>query len=214
MRTPRHRNDPIDPETFVPREMCYECLRPEGHCVCNLIPPFAAHCKILILQHYHERKKYYGTAKLLAKGLTNARVLRGIIFEPEQLNLDPKTYLLYPSASAVDCSSIELDAESTVVVIDGTWDEAAKILFNNPILKTLPCLTFTAPLRSRYRIRKQPKPHFLSTIESVAHLLRINAAATGKDAARYDALLQGFNQMVEQQLSFVPPECLEEGRQP
>lgn len=200
----RRRNDPIDPETFVPRTICYECFRPQGHCVCNLVEPFDAHCKILILQHFHERKKYYGTAKIVAKGIRNCTVLRGIVFSPEQLNLDSNTYLLYPGKTAQDASTVRLEQNHTVIVIDGTWDEASKIVFNNPILKTLPCLTFTEPIRSTYRIRKQPKPHFLSTIESIAHLLRINASATGRDSSAYVRLLDGFNEMVEKQLSFVP----------
>ena len=203
-RKKRRRNDPIDPLTFSARPVCYECMRPTGHCVCNLIEPFAAHCQIVILQHFHERKKYYGTAKLVTKGLTNCRIVRGIIFTLEQLALDADTYLLFPGKSAADCRSVILSAQTKVIVIDGTWDEAAKIIFNNPILKALPLLSFSTPLKSRYRIRKQPQPHFLSTIESIAHMLRINAPVSGADPGIYQRLLGGFDQMIEKQLSFVP----------
>ena len=46
------------------RPTCYRCYRPESHCVCGLVPPFEAHCGLLVLQHPHERRKYYSTARL------------------------------------------------------------------------------------------------------------------------------------------------------
>jgi DTW domain-containing protein YfiP len=203
-RPRRRRNDPIDPHSFEPRPMCYECNRPQSHCTCNLIEPFDAHCRILILQHFHERKKYYGTAKLVARGIRNCTLLRGIVFDEAQLEITPGTYLLYPSPTAVDVRRVSLGKLDTVIVIDGTWDEAAKILFNNPVLKRLPCLTFDSNLRSMYRIRKQPKPGYLSTIESVAHFLSVSAQAQGLDPSLYDRLMNGFNAMVERQLAYVP----------
>jgi DTW domain-containing protein YfiP len=55
-----------------------------------------------------------------------------------------------------------------------------------------------------YRIRKQPKPGYLSTIESVAHFLSVSAQAQGLDPSLYDRLMNGFNAMVERQLAYVP----------
>lgn len=193
-------------QRLQPREMCYACYRPTSHCVCQLIKPFQAHCNILILQHPHERKKYYSTAKLVAMALTNAKILRGIEFARsniEQLIDGQNAYLLYPGKSAKDCQDVVLDSQSTVIVLDGTWSEAGKILYRNPIFKELPCLTFTKPLRSNYRIRKQPKEHYLSTIESVGHLLKLNADACGrvKESEKYESLFNGFDRMVEQQLA-------------
>ena len=81
-------------------------------------------------------------------------------------------------------------------------DEAQKIVYRNPILKTFPSLSFSQALRSNYRIRKQPRANYLSTLESVAYLLKFNASAQGNIEAtiKYDSLLAGFDAMVEQQL--------------
>ncbi|MBN8547901.1 MAG: DTW domain-containing protein [Deltaproteobacteria bacterium] len=190
------------------RPTCFSCFRPTSHCTCSLVEPFAGHTNVLILQHPHERKKYYSTAKIVVKGMTNAQLVRGIEFEPGMLDrcLQGKQgYLLYPSPGAIDCEDVKLDSNSTVVVVDGTWAEAGKIVYCNPRLKELPCLTFKRPLRSTYRIRKQPREHYLSTLESIAYLLKLNAAAQGKEveAAKYDRLLDGFAQMVEQQLCYI-----------
>jgi DTW domain-containing protein YfiP len=153
--------------------------------------------------------KYYSTAKLAVGAITNARLLSGVEFEPHQIKAavqGGKTFLLYPSAGAQNCEEVVLDSDSTVIVVDGTWEEAGKILFRNPELKEFPCLTFKQPLRSNYRIRKQPRDNYLSTIESIAHLLKLNAAAHGlaAEGLLYDRLLAGFDRMVEKQLRHVP----------
>jgi len=196
-------------EPFEPRPTCYTCFRPETHCVCNLVSPFQAHTNILLLQHPHERKKYYSTPKIVNRAITNLRMVRGLEFSPgyiESLLVGQNPYLLFPSRTAVDCSEVALDDSSTVIVIDGTWDEAGKILFRNPQLRNYPCLTFKAPLRSNYRIRKQPKENYLSTLESIAYLLKINSEARGltEATANYDRLLEGFDRMVTQQLQYFP----------
>ncbi len=191
------------------RPTCYGCCRPISHCVCRLVSPFAAHCNILILQHPHERKKYHSTAKLLTKAVTNCRLLRGIEFDPLQLVeqlAGQEVYLLFPSNQAADCRKVKLNLGSTVIVVDGTWEEARKILFRNTLLHQLPHLSFTDSVKSNYRIRKQPRENYLSTIESVAHLLRVNSDSSSEPelSARYDLLTEGFNRMVEQQLSYFP----------
>jgi len=202
------------PHQVEPRPTCFSCFRPQTHCICWLITPFAAHCNILILQHPHERKKYYSTAKLVVKALTNSRLMRGLEFEPGELEkalLGQKAFMLFPSALAQDCEEVALDSDSTVIVIDGTWSEAGKIVTRNPILRSLPYLTFRQTLRSNYRIRKQPKDSYLSTIESIGHMLKINALAAARgteripcDPAIYDRLFEGFDQMIEQQLRYFP----------
>lgn len=190
------------------RPTCYSCFRPQSHCVCGLVEPFTAHCNILILQHPHERKKYYSTAKIVVNGMRNAKLLRGIEFDPAAIESclgGKRAYLLYPRPGAIPCEEVELTSDDTVIVVDGTWAEAGKIVFCNPKLKELPCLTFRSPLRSTYRIRKQPREHYLSTVESVSYLLKLNASARGQpeQASRYDRLLDGFAQMVDQQLCYI-----------
>lgn len=195
--------------TILGRPTCFDCFRPHSHCVCNFIPPFAAHCNTLILQHPHERKKYYSTVKLLSKAVTNLTLLRGLEFDATALENKlhgQKPYLLYPSADAIDCTDVTLDSGNTVIVIDGTWREAQKIIFRNRFLTALPCLSFKSPITSKYRIRKQPKAGYLSTLESLGYLLKLNAQSSGNEllAAKYDSLFEGFHRMIDQQLNYWP----------
>ena len=191
------------------RPTCYTCLRPEAHCVCNFIAPFRAHCNLLILQHPNEWRKYYSTTKLLARAVTNSKTLRSVYYTPEDIAAvteNQRVYVLFPYAHAVDCEATALDESCTVIAVDGTWSEAKKILFRNPFLKEYPAVSFSRPLRSRFRIRKQPSPECLSTLESVAHLLTLNAAAFGhkEKVPLYNSLFEGFEKMVEKQLSYWP----------
>lgn len=188
-----------------PRPMCYSCFRPEGYCVCNLITPFTAHTNFLILQHPHERRKYHSSTKLVLSAIKNSKLLRGITFDPKEIQttvLGETPYILYPSKDATDCKEVNLDENSTVIVIDGTWIEARKIMFRNPYLKSLPKLTFKEPIRSQYRIRRQPKEHCLSTLECIAHLLKQTSHPS--ESEKYDSLFSGFDKMIEQQLKFFP----------
>lgn len=189
------------------RPTCLVCIRPTSHCVCKLIPPFRAHCNLLLLQHPHERRKYYSTAKMVALAIENARLMRGLYFEQKAIEAaiaGKKPFLLFPGEEAQSCKEARLDDDSMVIVLDGTWSEAGKVLNRNPILQSLPRITFTTHLRSNYRIRKQPKDFYLSTLESIGHMLLQSAEAQGIDGREYHGLFAGFDRMVEQQLAYFP----------
>jgi DTW domain-containing protein YfiP len=182
--------------------------------LCGLYAPFTAHCELLILQHPNEHRKYYSTVKLVTQLLTNARVVRGVVFQEGEIESalskigapPQQTYLLYPGKDSTDCQKVHLDRTSTVIVIDGTWDEAGKIVYRNPILQSFPKISFSQSLESNYKVRKQPRPGYLSTLESIAHLLQINAQTTGQGmkAQEYAALFELFQIMVDRQLSYFP----------
>lgn len=166
-----------------------------------------AHVNILILQHPNERAKYYSTAKLVQGAVINSQLLRGVEFEQEVVErvlAGRNARLLFPGPDALDCEKVPLDENATVVVIDGTWSEAGKIVRRNPVLASLPRISFARPLRSEYRIRRQPKEFCLSTVESVGHFLRLNAAALGRPEmnTRYETLFSAFRRMVDQQLGY------------
>ncbi len=186
----------------VARPTCYRCCRPVSYCVCGFIVPFEAHTNLLILQHPHERRKYHSSSKLLRPAIKNSKIVRGINFEKEDivsLCSGQKLFLLYPGIESLDVSATPLDRSCTVIAIDGTWVEARKIIHRNRFLRELPRLSFKKPLFSRYRIRKQPRAECLSTLESIAHLLLLNAAASLIDAPceHYRSLIDGFEKMNE-----------------
>lgn len=138
--------------------------------------------------------------------VTNSSLLRGVTFEEERLRNaigSYAPYLLYPGAASVDCEQVELTDRNLIIVLDGTWDEAQKIVYRNSLLHDIPRISFRRALTSTYRIRKPPKGGYLSTVESVGHLLTLNAVCSGRShmIPTYQKLFDLFNLMVERQLA-------------
>lgn len=82
-----------------------------------------------------------------------------------------------------------------LIVPDGTWRKARKILYLNPVLQTLPRLTLSEGEPSRYRIRKAPDAAAVSTIEAITRTL--SALEPEQD---FMPLLQPFDALIEQQI--------------
>lgn len=159
--------------------------------------------RVVLFQHPREADVPIGTAKLAQLGLPNSRRFVGVDFasDPEAVAAlsDPAApaILLYPSPGARPLSDVPPESAVTLVVVDGTWWQAQKLLKLNPLLRTLPhyCLSPSTP--SRYRIRREPAIHCVSTIEAVARALaELEANA---DVSR---VLAPFDAMVEHQLEF------------
>jgi DTW domain-containing protein YfiP len=194
------------PENYAGRPSCLRCFRPHTLCLCNYAEPVQLPIDVLVLQHPNERGKYYGTLKLLQALAVNVRVLRGVIFDRNELIDaigDRSPYILFPGACAQPMSSVSTPQRSVLVIIDGTWSEAGKIYRRNEYLAHLPSVKLEHAV-SNYRIRKQPKRGCLSTIE--AAVLAIEALPNlGPQATQAcETLKSAFNVMVEQQLLFWP----------
>ena len=189
------------------RPTCWQCARPESHCHCTLISPFLAQCNTVILQHPREKKRFYSTAKLITQWIRNCKLVRGIGFDQAAiLDLFPNTQLaaLFPAGNAVPANSLRLSAATTVIVIDGTWSEAKKIYRENTWIADLPHIALSPLLRSRYRIRKQPRPECLSTIEALAYMFIENSSSPQHKTGAYMNLLEGFDRMVDTHLQSIP----------
>ena len=66
-------------------------------------------------------------------------------------------------------------------------------------LKNLPQICFTPERLSTFRVRKQPAPECVSTIEAIHQCIEL----LGTENREHDKLLEVFDQLVEQQLVFV-----------
>jgi DTW domain-containing protein YfiP len=191
---------------------CPRCLRPQAVCLCALIPALPSRTRVLILQHPSEVSHALNTARLAALGLLNAELLVGEIFEDLHARLNPPGYracLLFPDdrASALQpCPAA--DEPALLVVPDGTWRKARKLLHLNPLLATLPRVGLAQPEASRYRLRKAPGPGALSTIEAITRALEVLEAP-----ARFDALLKPFDALIEGQIAAMGSEVYQRNHQ-
>jgi DTW domain-containing protein YfiP len=83
-----------------------------------------------------------------------------------------------------------------LVVPDGTWRKARKLLHLNPLLAQLPRVVLQNVPPSRYRLRKAPGPDALSTLEAIVHALH-----TLEPATSFQALLRPFDALIEGQIA-------------
>ncbi|HLA31297.1 MAG TPA: DTW domain-containing protein [Pseudomonas sp.] len=184
------------------RLQCPACQRPLAHCLCALIPHLASQTRVLLLQHPSEVKHALNTARLAALGLCNAELRVGEVFEDLPELLAPAGYqacLLFPGQGALPLPQLVEQAVSQpllLVVPDGTWRKARKLLHCNPLLAALPRVTLPPGLQSRYRLRKAPMPGALSTIEAIVSALDIIEAPQ-----RFEALLRPFEALIEGQIT-------------
>ncbi|MDQ0702582.1 DTW domain-containing protein YfiP [Pseudomonas sp. W3I7] len=182
------------------RPQCPRCLRPATHCLCALIPSLDSRTRILLLQHPSEVNHALNTARLAALGLNNAQLVVGEVFDDLATLLSPAGYqarLLFPADDAEPLQTYTPSAQPLLLVVpDGTWRKARKLLHLNPLLAALPRVTLAGERVSRYRLRKAPGPGALSTVEAIVQALQVLEAP-----ASFDALLKPFDALIEGQIA-------------
>jgi DTW domain-containing protein YfiP len=168
--------------------------------LCALIPSLDSRTRVLLLQHPSEVSHALNTARLAALGLNNAELIVGEVFEDLPALLDRPGFrarLLFPGDDAQPMQAYaDSDEPLLLVVPDGTWRKARKMLHLNPLLAALPRVTLAEGAVSRYRLRKAPAPGALSTVEAIVQALEaLEAPAT------FAPLLKPFEALIEGQIA-------------
>jgi DTW domain-containing protein YfiP len=189
--------------TPQPRPCCDRCLRPLAVCVCARITVLPTRTRILLLQHARERRVGIGTARMAHLALPSSTLRVGLDFSADPAVraalADPAPpYVLFPGPGAQPIDQLPRDRPITLVVLDGTWWQARKLLRLNPALAALPRVAFRPRQPSGYLIRRQPADFCLSTIEALAEVL----AHLELEGARFSRLLDPFTAMVDRQRRF------------
>lgn len=197
------------------RHLCMTCLQPEFGCYCCHIRSFAAPIKFVILIHPIEFRRRIATGRMAHLSIQNSLLISGQNFSNHsQVNelLADSQYqpmVLYPGPKSLNITNITHPQRSELFqshkipllfVIDGTWATAKKMMWQSENLKSLPRICFTPTQKSQFRVRKQPAPECLSTIEAIHHTLDLLQMMPSRE---HDSLLFVFNKMVERQLDFI-----------
>lgn len=195
------RPEPSGPE---PRAICARCGRPARVCFCAHLVSLPTRTRVVLLQHPRERKVAIGTARMASLCLPDSTLCIGTDFardaEVARAIADPSrpAGLLWPSAGAIDLGERPPEHPVTLVVVDGTWSQAKKLVRLNPAIAALPRWSFRPPRPSQYRIRREPADDYVSTIEALAYAL---GALEPGDPARFEALFEPFRAMIDAQLA-------------
>ncbi|MEI8668975.1 DTW domain-containing protein [Pseudoalteromonas sp. B131b] len=160
------------------RTLCNHCKFALNTCICSATTNINNKVTVIILQHPSEEKIAKNTAKLLNLCLTDCQIIKGennddfSILKTLPIS---STVLLYPNENAIN---LDDNAEQPsvknithLIVVDGTWKKAYKILQLTPFLNQFKTVSFKQLPKNRYAIRKAPRADSLSTLEAVAHSL-------------------------------------------
>ncbi len=197
----------------VRRNPCHKCLQPDFSCFCAWLKPFDPGIQFIILTHPIEVKRRIATGRMSFLSLRSSRLIMGHDFsanaELNGLLGDPRLHcvMLYPGRHSTNLSPLSLaerfdlvpeGKQLAVVVIDGTWSTARKMVHLSQNLRPLPRLSFTPSSPSRFRVRQQPRPECYSTIEAIHHTIDLFRAPG--TARTHDVLLEVFDRMVVRQI--------------
>lgn len=199
------------------RPRCSLCLRPTSHCLCALIPRLPSAASLLVIQHPQEQRHALNTGRLLVAGLARAELLVVEQIAPDspvQAQLtDPgwRTELLFPGQDArlLGPACPQDQRPRRLVLLDGTWRKARRLLALNPVLQQLPRAALPGGQVSRYRLRKTRVPDALSTIEAGVQALQL--MEPDKDFA---PLLRPFEALIEGQIRAMGRACYERNHGP
>jgi len=174
-----------------------------GSCFCDRITTLPTLTRILLLQHPREQRVAIGTARMAQLALPNARLRVGLDFAADPdvaaaLAESPASYVLFPGPDATPIEQLPRDRAVTLVVLDGTWWQARKLLKLNPTIAALPRVAFRPHRPSAYVIRREPAAFCVSTIEALAEVLKV----IEPDGGRFARLLDPFHAMVSRQRWF------------
>ncbi len=150
--------------------VCPRCLLRDDACVCSVLIRVATRTHFIILRHVVESRRSTNTGGIAALALPNSTLIEvgGGPPVPQGTLLRPGTWLLFPGFAA---PPDDAPPPERLVVLDGTWKQARKLLLRVPALRPLPKLSLPAPSTASARMRRQTVAGGMSTLEAIAFAL-------------------------------------------
>jgi DTW domain-containing protein YfiP len=194
---------------------CIQCRLPETHCVCNKIKQVDLPFKIMLCCHSKEWQRNDNTgqwALLSSESIGRIKWHRKaeLIYPAisiEALTNEDGHYLLFPADDAVDIQPLFQNMDSSTIqpaahpavqpistlwVIDGTWQEAQKMLRQSPWLKAMPKVKIQASagqtLVSQFQLRRNQQG--LCTMEAIAAAVACRSELAAKGLQQNFTLCQ------------------------
>lgn len=193
--------------------LCLICRRRLRTCVCSHLKPFDTQTRFIILMHPMEfKKEKVGTGRFSHLILKNSQIIVDISFDQNVEFLkalhDPnyESFVLYPGDETINISEPEAaqklqGKKKQFIVIDGTWPCAKKMMKLTKSLHPVPRVSFDSNRISEFKVKHQPLPGCLSTVESLHQvLLDLNRIGLEKTLGQEENLMDVFRETVKQQM--------------
>jgi DTW domain-containing protein YfiP len=165
----------------MPPHRCPNCEIRKSLCFCAAIPRIDLKTRVVILMHTAEEVLTSNTARLAAKALVNSEI-RYHGRKTERMSTagliapDRESLLLFPSPYAEELNAefvAKLTRPATLIVPDGSWRQAQKMVRRDPVFAEIRHLKLPPGPASIYKLRIQPDPFGLCTLEAIARSLGI-----------------------------------------
>lgn len=185
------------------RAVCYRCFKAQVTCICSGLPRVDNRTEVWVLQHPREHLHPIGTERFARLGLARSRIEVAWDAGAEELSapawLPSDVGLLYPSPHARELATLPAsELPGRLLVLDGTWHTAKTLYRDKRWLHDLPHYRITPEIEGRYRIRREPRRDYVSTIEAIAAALRILEPET----TGLEELLEAFDAMIDDQIRY------------
>ncbi len=153
---------------------------------------------VRILQHPQESKHALGTARIANLCLQDCDLVIATEQQGEAyIAAQENPVLIYPSLNSLPLDSLQGTAPRPLVFLDATWRKSRRMLLELPALASLPHYSLPTPPSSRYRIRREPNPEALSTLEAIVHSLALLEGSLEK----FEPLLKIMDALVDEQIA-------------
>jgi DTW domain-containing protein YfiP len=185
-------------------KICGVCSSSPAVCVCDELPSIAVRTRVALIIHHRELSRRSNTGLLAVRVLVNSamriRGERGAGLDvSDLLQSGYRSFLFFPCGDARELSRSLVEEETTpiqLIVPDGTWRQARKILSRHPELARLPRVRLAAPERATFQLRAQSSPERTATLPAIAGALGIIEG----DAVRI-ALMKIYQTKIERTLA-------------
>lgn len=200
--------------------LCLKCRRRLLTCICQHLKPFKTYSRFIILMHPMEfKKEKVGTGRFSHLILENSQIFVDINFDENQGFLkslhDPQydSYVLYPGEEVINLSepvsnpAFLNQKPKQFIVIDGTWPCAKKMMKLSTCLHDIPRVSFSSKRTSAFKVKHQPLPECLSTVESIHQvILELNRLGIERTEGAEENLIDVFSKTVDQQIELAQDE--------
>ena len=195
-------------------ERCYKCFKPASNCLCRFTKELDTGVMFVFLMHPKEAKRNRtGTGQLAHISLKDSEIIQGLDFSQNErlqtLLHDPKYFpmMMYPGVDAWNAKK-EGFKEAVgsriplIIILDATWFCAKKMIDHNPFLLDYPRLSFYGDYRSIFTFKHEPKPEYISTIESCYYMIKeLQGCGLAKADVNPEPLMDVFKEMIKFQLT-------------
>ena len=195
-------------------ERCYKCFKPASNCLCKFTKELDTGIKFVFLMHPKEAKRNRtGTGQLAHISLRDSEIIVGLDFSKNErlknLLCDPKYFpvMMYPGEDAWNAQKKgfkEAVGKRTllVIILDATWFCAKKMIEHNLFLLEFPRLSFYGGYESIFTFKHEPRPEYISTIESCYYLIKeLQSNGMADNSVNPEPLMDVFKEMIKFQLT-------------